>query len=64
MPGVPEEGHRDQVSLSFTPSQNVCVMTGSVGRRAQFTMFPQVLVVHAKNFQLVNWVPVKLGTSP
>ena len=64
MPSVPEEGHRDQVSLSFTPSQTVCVLTGSVGRRTRFATFPQVLVVHAKKFQLVNWVPAKLGTSP
>lgn len=30
-------------------------------RRSRFATFPQVLVVHAKKFQLVNWVPTKLG---
>lgn len=30
-------------------------------RKAQFATFPRVLVIHAKKFQLVNWVPRKLG---
>lgn len=30
-------------------------------RRTRFATFPEVLVVHAKKFQLVNWVPQKLG---
>ena len=30
-------------------------------RQTKFATFPQVLVVHAKKFQLVNWVPSKLG---
>ncbi|KAI0935508.1 hypothetical protein AcW1_000029 [Taiwanofungus camphoratus] len=29
-------------------------------RRSRFSTFPQVLVIHAKKFQLVNWVPSKL----
>ncbi|KAI0668763.1 ubiquitinyl hydrolase [Trametes maxima] len=29
-------------------------------KRSTFSTFPQVLVVHAKKFQLVNWVPAKL----
>ncbi|KAG6841633.1 hypothetical protein C0991_009058 [Blastosporella zonata] len=29
-------------------------------KRARFASFPEVLVVHSKKFQLVNWVPVKL----
>ncbi|KZT00902.1 ubiquitin carboxyl-terminal hydrolase 14 [Laetiporus sulphureus 93-53] len=29
-------------------------------KRSRFATFPQVLVVHAKKFQLVNWVPAKL----
>ncbi|KAL6305707.1 ubiquitin carboxyl-terminal hydrolase 14 [Sparassis latifolia] len=29
-------------------------------KRSKFATFPQVLVVHAKKFQLVNWVPSKL----
>ena len=30
-------------------------------RQARFKTFPDTLVVHAKKFQLVNWVPTKLG---
>ena len=30
-------------------------------RQARFATFPDTLVVHAKKFQLVNWVPTKLG---
>ena len=30
-------------------------------RQSKFATFPDVLVVHAKKFQLVNWVPTKLG---
>jgi ubiquitin carboxyl-terminal hydrolase 5/13 len=30
-------------------------------RNANFSTFPDVLVVHMKKFQLVNWVPQKLG---
>ncbi|KAJ6597255.1 hypothetical protein DFH09DRAFT_1134077 [Mycena vulgaris] len=29
-------------------------------KQAKFATFPEVLVVHAKKFQLVNWVPAKL----
>ncbi|KAF7322425.1 Ubiquitin carboxyl-terminal hydrolase [Mycena chlorophos] len=29
-------------------------------KQAKFSTFPEVLVVHAKKFQLVNWVPTKL----
>lgn len=29
-------------------------------KRTRFATFPQVLVIHAKKFQLVNWVPSKL----
>ncbi|THU93425.1 ubiquitinyl hydrolase [Dendrothele bispora CBS 962.96] len=29
-------------------------------KQTKFASFPQVLVVHAKKFQLVNWVPAKL----
>ncbi|KAJ3522864.1 hypothetical protein NM688_g8810 [Phlebia brevispora] len=29
-------------------------------KQTRFATFPQVLVVHAKKFQLVNWVPTKL----
>ncbi|KAH8114253.1 ubiquitinyl hydrolase [Phellopilus nigrolimitatus] len=29
-------------------------------KRARFSTYPQVLVIHAKKFQLVNWVPTKL----
>jgi hypothetical protein len=30
-------------------------------RQARFATFPDTLIVHAKKFQLVNWVPTKLG---
>lgn len=30
-------------------------------RRTKFASFPEVLVVHAKKFQLIDWVPAKLG---
>ena len=30
-------------------------------RRTQLATFPDVLVIHAKKFQLKNWVPTKLG---
>lgn len=33
-------------------------------RQTKFASFPEVLVVHAKKFQLVNWVPAKLGALP
>ena len=33
-------------------------------RRTLFATFPDVLVIHAKKFQLVNWVPTKLGRCP
>ena len=40
------------------------VLTAALcGRRTRFATFPQVLVVHAKKFQLVNWVPAKLGMA-
>lgn len=32
-------------------------------RQSSFASFPEVLVVHVKKFQLVNWVPTKLGTD-
>ncbi|KAF9218909.1 ubiquitinyl hydrolase [Gyrodon lividus] len=36
-----------------------CGKTQAV-RQTQFATFPQVLVLHAKKFQLKNWVPTKL----
>ncbi|KAG6895103.1 hypothetical protein C0993_010160 [Termitomyces sp. T159_Od127] len=43
-----------------------CTACGGRGgvKYARFKSFPEVLVVHAKKFQLVNWVPTKLGASP
>lgn len=38
-----------------------CGKTQAV-RRTQLATFPDVLVIHAKKFQLKNWVPTKLGT--
>jgi hypothetical protein len=32
-------------------------------RQSKFATFPEVLVLHARKFQLVNWVPAKLGKS-
>jgi ubiquitin carboxyl-terminal hydrolase 5/13 len=29
-------------------------------RQTKFATFPDTLVIHAKKFQLVNWVPAKL----
>lgn len=37
-----------------------CGKTHAV-RRVQLATFPDVLVIHAKKFQLKNWVPTKLG---
>lgn len=37
-----------------------CGKTHAV-RRTQLATFPDVLVIHAKKFQLKNWVPTKLG---
>lgn len=31
-----------------------------LSRSTKFSTFPDVLVIHAKKFQLVNWVPAKL----
>ncbi|KAH7923304.1 ubiquitinyl hydrolase [Leucogyrophana mollusca] len=36
-----------------------CGKTNAV-RKTQFATFPEVLVLHAKKFQLVGWVPTKL----
>lgn len=48
------------VRLTFAPTHaDDCV----VGRQTKFATFPQVLVLHARKFQLVNWVPTKLGAS-
>ena len=30
-------------------------------RSAKFATFPDLLILHMKKFQLVNWVPTKLG---
>ena len=59
MPGVPEEGYRDEVSGAL--SLRLCCANVYRDRRTRFATFPEVLVVHAKKFQLVNWVPSKLG---
>lgn len=32
-----------------------------IARQSRFATLPEVLVVHAKKFQLVGWVPTKLG---
>jgi len=33
----------------------------SAVRQLHFATFPDILVLHAKKFQLKNWVPTKLG---
>lgn len=33
-------------------------------RQTRFSTFPDVLVIHARKFQLVDWVPQKLGQPP
>ena len=43
-------------------SYHFLVISGYLAiRQARFASFPSVLVIHAKKFQLVNWVPTKLG---
>ncbi|KAJ6502176.1 hypothetical protein C8R45DRAFT_975636 [Mycena sanguinolenta] len=37
-----------------------CGTSVHANKQAKFATFPEVLVVHAKKFQLVNWVPTKL----
>ena len=37
------------------------VLVNDLIRQTKFASLPEVLVVHAKKFQLVNWVPAKLG---
>jgi hypothetical protein len=31
------------------------------GRTTKFSTYPDLLVFHMKKFQLVNWMPTKLG---
>jgi len=38
-----------------------CSKAVQARKKTAFSSFPEVLVVHAKKFQLVNWVPQKLG---
>ncbi|KAF7327777.1 Ubiquitin carboxyl-terminal hydrolase [Mycena kentingensis (nom. inval.)] len=37
-----------------------CTKSVHAVKQTKFATFPEVLVVHAKKFQLVNWVPTKL----
>ncbi|KAH7105838.1 ubiquitinyl hydrolase [Auriculariales sp. MPI-PUGE-AT-0066] len=37
-----------------------CSADVQASKSSRFSTFPEVLVVHAKKFQLVNWVPTKL----
>ncbi|TDL27668.1 ubiquitinyl hydrolase [Rickenella mellea] len=37
-----------------------CAKAVIATKRSRFATFPQTLVIHAKKFQLVNWVPSKL----
>lgn len=45
---------------SKLPPQRPYLLSLQFCRRSRFATFPDVLVIHAKKFQLVNWVPTKL----
>lgn len=53
-------GQRGQETLEYQCEAG-CGKTYAV-RRTELATFPDVLVIHAKKFQLKNWVPTKLGT--
>lgn len=55
-----EERDRDAVSVDWAQGDDD-VLTAAACRRTRLATFPRVLIVHAKKFQLVNWVPAKLG---
>jgi ubiquitin carboxyl-terminal hydrolase 5/13 len=55
-------GHTGQETLEYQCEAG-CGKTQAI-RRTQLATFPDVLVIHAKKFQLKNWVPVKLGMYP
>ncbi|KAM6495283.1 hypothetical protein JOM56_009906 [Amanita muscaria] len=53
----------DSVFLSKEPLEYTC--PGGCGsviaiKQSRFASFPDILVIHAKKFELVNWVPTKL----
>ncbi|KAI0716151.1 ubiquitinyl hydrolase [Cerioporus squamosus] len=51
----------EDVPLKMSPICTSCCCRADLSaRRTRFATFPQVLVVHAKKFQLVSWVPAKL----
>ncbi|KAF5379239.1 hypothetical protein D9615_006092 [Tricholomella constricta] len=50
-------GNLDEALEYVRPS---CAKGVHALRQTKFASFPEVLVVHAKKFQLVNWVPSKL----
>lgn len=52
-------GNTGQETLEYQCEAG-CGKTQAV-RRTQLASFPDVLVIHAKKFQLKNWVPTKLG---
>jgi hypothetical protein len=43
------QGHTDRSTAYMIP------------RSTKFKTFPDLLVLHMKKFQLVNWMPTKLG---
>ena len=52
---------RDVVARKYVVSSFHMVAFTNNTRRTLFATFPDVLIIHAKKFQLVNWVPTKLG---
>lgn len=65
--GVEEIEYRcPQCVRNVTAKKYVCPPSFNLSptnmiRRTLFATFPHVLMLHAKKFQLVNWVPTKLG---
>jgi len=44
----------------FPSSHKLLINAFSLSRQTRFFTFPETLIVHAKKFQLLNWVPTKL----
>lgn len=60
MSSLSEEGHCHEVS-GCSPMMTGLLTLGISRRQQKFKTFPDTLVVHMKKFQLVNWMPTKLG---
>ncbi|KLO19657.1 ubiquitinyl hydrolase [Schizopora paradoxa] len=61
-----EDVQLDELLTMFTAEDTLeyncpsCSKSVIAARSSKFATFPDVLVIHAKKFQLVNWVPTKL----